>query len=44
MKQYLSENILFRIDEDMRKGLTRYFELAQTHGLIEVAKQPQLIG
>ena len=44
MKQYLSENILFRIDEDMRKGLARYFELAQTHGLIEVAKQPQLLG
>src|SRR5881394_554821 len=40
MKQYLTENILFHIDDDMRKGLARYFELAQAHGLIEVAKQP----
>ena len=44
MKQYLTENILFHIDDDMRKGLARYFELAQAHGLIKVAKQPQLIG
>ena len=44
MKQYLSENILFRIDDDMRKGLARYFELAQKHGLIEIAKQPELVG
>jgi chorismate dehydratase len=44
MEQYLIENILFRIDDDMRKGLARYFELAQKHGLIEVAKQPQLIS
>ena len=44
MKQYLTENILFRVDDDMRKGLARYFELAKRHGLIEVAKQSQLIG
>ncbi|HEX3143429.1 MAG TPA: menaquinone biosynthesis protein [Pyrinomonadaceae bacterium] len=44
IKQYLSENILFRIDDEMRQGLARYFELAQKHGLIEVAKQPEIVG
>ena len=44
MKQYLSENILFRIDDEMQKGLALYFELAQTHGLIEAAKELQFVG
>lgn len=31
---YLTENIVFNVDEQMQKGLTRYFELAHKHGLI----------
>ena len=44
MKQYLSENILFQVNDEMRKGLALYFELAQTHGLIEAAKKLQFVG
>ncbi len=44
MRQYLTENIVFTVDEEMRKGLVRYFELAQKHKLIESAKQLALIG
>jgi len=35
MREYLSENISFEIEESMRKGLELYFELAEKHGLIE---------
>src|ERR1051325_3983417 len=34
-KQYLTENIVFHVDEEMRKGLTTYFELAQKHELVD---------
>jgi chorismate dehydratase len=44
MRQYLNENIVFKVDEEMRKGLERYFELAQKHKLIESAKQLALVG
>ena len=44
MKQYLRENILFRIDEEMRNGLTRYFELARKHGLVEAVKELTLVN
>ena len=44
MKEYLNENIIFTIDEEMRKGLTRYFELAQKHGLIDTAKPTEFLG
>jgi len=44
MRQYLTENIVFTVDEEMRKGLVCYFELAQKHKLIESAKQLALIG
>src|SRR6184192_4253053 len=33
-KQYLTENIVFHVDEEMRKGLMRYFDLAAKHTLI----------
>jgi len=29
--QYLSENIVFRVDEEMKRGLEHYFELAKKH-------------
>jgi len=35
MRQYLSENIVFKVDDEMRKGLTLYFELAEKQRLIE---------
>lgn len=38
IRTYLTENIAFRIDEEMRKGLDRYFELASKHQLIANAK------
>jgi chorismate dehydratase len=34
IKAYLTENIAFRMDEDMKKGLELYFELARKHKLI----------
>src|SRR5438132_7532143 len=34
IKTYLMENIAFRMDEEMEKGLTVYFDLAQKHKLI----------
>lgn len=37
-KKYLSENISFSIDENMRKGLRLYFELAYKHKLIPQLK------
>lgn len=37
-KQYLTENVVFNIDEEMRRGLTTYFELAEKHRLIETTK------
>ena len=37
LTEYLTENISYRIDDSMRAGLQRYFELAHKHGLIERA-------
>ena len=36
--KYLTENIVYRIDESMQRGLELYFELAHKHGLIERVK------
>lgn len=36
---YLTNNIVFRVDEDMRKGLERYLELARKHGLTDSSKE-----
>lgn len=41
---YLTENIAFQMDEEMRKGLELYFELAVKHKLIDEAKPPHFIG
>jgi len=38
LRNYLTENIVFKVDESMEKGLRLYFELAFKHGLIERVK------
>ena len=35
IRNYLTENITFRLDESLERGLRLYFELAHKHGLIE---------
>lgn len=44
IRDYLTENIVFSVDEEMKKGLKRYFELAQKHALIESAKELVCVG
>src|SRR5437870_4288718 len=38
IRRYLTENIVFSVDEEMQQGLTLYFELAQKHQLISEPK------
>lgn len=38
LRKYLTENIVFRVDDSMKKGLQLYFELAAKHALIETVK------
>src|SRR5262249_34012112 len=38
IKSYLTQNIVFGVDDQMQKGLTRYFELARKHNLISELK------
>ena len=38
LRKYLTENIVYRIDESMQCGLELYFELAHKHRLIERVK------
>jgi chorismate dehydratase len=40
---YLTENIVFNVDESMERGLRLYFELAFKHGLIERVKPLRFI-
>ena len=40
---YLTTNIVFNVDEQMHKGLTRYFELAHKHGVIAELKTPEFV-
>jgi len=44
IKDYLTENIAFRMDEDMKKGLELYFELASKLRLIENEKPLRRLG
>jgi chorismate dehydratase len=44
VKDYLTQNIAFRMDVDMTKGLDLYFQLARKLNLIEEAKALRLIG
>jgi chorismate dehydratase len=43
IKDYLTRNIAFQMDEKMREGLELYFELGQRHGLIERVKPLEFI-
>jgi chorismate dehydratase len=43
LRNYLTENIVFKVDESMEKGLRLYFELAFKHGLIEEVKPLRFI-
>lgn len=43
-RQYLNENIVFQVDEEMRKGLTTYFELAQKHELVDRVRPIEFIA
>jgi chorismate dehydratase len=38
LRNYLTRNIVFEVDESMERGLRLYFELAFKHGLIERVK------
>lgn len=38
LRNYLTDNIVFKVDETMERGLRLYFELAFRHGLIESVK------
>lgn len=38
LRKYLTENIVFHVDDSMKRGLQLYFELAFKHGLIESVK------
>jgi len=44
IRSYLTENIVFSVDEEMKKGLEQYFELARKHQLIESAKELVFVG
>jgi chorismate dehydratase len=43
LRNYLTENIVFSVDESMEKGLRLYFELAFKHKLIERIKELRFI-
>ena len=43
LRNYLTENIVFKVDESMEKGLRLYFDLASKHGLIERVKPLRFI-
>jgi chorismate dehydratase len=38
LRKYLTENIVFRVDDSMERGLRLYFELAAKHQLIDSVK------
>ena len=38
IREYLTENITFHVDESLERGMTLYFELARKHGLIDKNK------
>ncbi|HEX6285185.1 MAG TPA: menaquinone biosynthesis protein, partial [Pyrinomonadaceae bacterium] len=43
LRKYLTENIVFSVDDSMKRGLQLYFELAFKHGLIETVKPLRFI-
>lgn len=43
IRQYLTENIVFKVDEEMRNGLNLYFDLAAKQHLISQAKSMEYV-
>jgi chorismate dehydratase len=43
IREYLTTNITFQLDESLERGMGLYFELARKHGLIQNNKQLQFI-
>jgi len=43
IREYLTKNIVFRIDDEMRHGLNLYFDLARKHNLIPALKPIEFI-
>jgi chorismate dehydratase len=43
LRKYLTENIVFHVDDSMKRGLQLYFELAFKHQLIESVKPLRFI-
>jgi chorismate dehydratase len=43
LRKYLTENIVFRVDDSMEQGLRLYFELASKHGLTDSVKPLRFI-
>jgi chorismate dehydratase len=43
LRSYLTDNIAFDLDDQMRQGLDLYFKLAAKHGLIDRAKEPVFV-
>ena len=43
LRKYLTENIVFRVDNSMQRGLQLYYDLAFKHGLIETVKPLRFI-
>jgi chorismate dehydratase len=43
LRKYLTENIVFRVDDSMKRGLQLYFELAAKHELIPSVKPLRFI-
>ena len=43
VRDYLTRNIAFQMDEDMMKGLRLYFDLARKHGLIDEVRPLEFV-
>ena len=43
IRDYLTRNIAFQMDDDMMKGLQLYFDLAHKHGLVDLSKTLELM-
>ena len=43
IREYLTDNITFTVDENLERGMRLYFELAYKHGLIDKLKPLQFI-
>lgn len=44
LREYLTENIRFHLDEEMRAGLELFFSLAHKHGLTDAARPLRTLG